>query len=79
MLEQEVRKAKEKNGEGENRKGKGNTDRTRAIDCRYNGAEATTSLPVQDMRLYIRDVALRSWAAWKGFKLSRMRWKTQKD
>ena len=51
MLEQEVRKAKEKNGEGEN--GKGNIGRTRAIDCRYNGTEAPSSLPVQSMQLYI--------------------------
>jgi hypothetical protein len=52
MLEQEVRKAKEKNGEGENRTGKGNIDRTRAIECRYDGTEASSPLPVQSLQLY---------------------------
>jgi hypothetical protein len=52
MLEQEVRKTKEKNGEGENRKGKGNTGRTRAIECRYDCAEASSPLPVQSLQLY---------------------------
>ena len=77
MLEQEVRKAKEKNGEGEN--GKGNTGRTRAIDCRYDGAEAPSPLPVPGMRLYIQDAALRSRNARERFNLPQMWWKTQKD
>ena len=77
MLEQEVRKAKEKNGEGEN--GKGNTDRAGSIDCRYDGAEAPSPLPVPGMWIYIQDAALRSRNAWERFNLSQMRWKTQKD